>query len=46
MKRVQVFNASGDMIEACAADVDYYATIGWKPKARTAAVKTVQKETD
>lgn len=32
MKMIPVFNASGDKILACACDLDYYQSIGWKPE--------------
>ena len=33
MKMVEVYNANGDKILACACDLEYYQNIGWKTEA-------------
>lgn len=30
MKMVKIYNANGDSILACACDLEYYQSIGWK----------------
>lgn len=32
MKMIPLYNANGDKILACACDLEYYQTIGWKPE--------------
>jgi len=39
MKMVKVYNAQNDEILACACDLDYYQSIGWKPEAAAKPVK-------
>lgn len=34
MKMIEVVNSNGDKILACACDIEYYASIGWKPRKK------------
>lgn len=50
MKMVAVYNSNGDKILACACDLEYYQSIGWKlekpakpaSKAKPVRVKEVE----
>ena len=44
MKMVKVYNANGDEILACHVDLDYYASIGWKPHEEKPKAKAAVKE--
>jgi hypothetical protein len=44
MKMVKVYNANGDEILACDVDLDYYASIGWKPHEEKPKAKAKVKE--
>lgn len=45
MKMVPVYSANGDKILACACDLEYYQSIGWKPEQPAEEVSKAKSKT-
>lgn len=45
MKMIPVYNADGDKILACACDLEYYQSIGWKPEEPAKEIPKAKSKT-